>query len=135
MRSCIRCKGTGKYSILNDPVRACLYCQEGNFPEINEDEIMPLIMASRGKNKGRLRANMTCTIGEYGIVKSRAYYIWRMARFQAGIDASTPIMAITCISGDPYRKELDDLTDKVAMDNFGDNTSGAMLWVKAMGLI
>lgn len=135
MRNCTRCQGTGKYSILNDPVKACLYCQEGNFPEINEDEIMSLIMVSRGKNKGKLRASMTSPVRSDGIVKNRAYYIWRMARFHAGIDVTMPVMASTCITGDPYRKELDDLSDKVAMNNFGDRMAGAMIWGRAMGLI
>ena len=135
MRNCTRCQGTGKYSILNEPAKACLYCQEGYFPEINETEIMSLIMASRGKNKGKLRSSMTSPFRQDGVIKNRAYYVWRMARFHAGIDVTMPMMASLCINGDPYRKELDDLSDKVAADSFGNNIAGAMIWGKALGMI
>ena len=37
----------------------------------------------------------------------RAYYVWRMARFHAGIDVSIPMMAAMDVSGDPYVEILD----------------------------
>lgn len=136
MRNCKRCHGVGKYSYPNEQLQDCLYCNAtGIFEPVDESQILALIIATRGKNKDKLRGSMTSPIRSDGVLKNRAYYVWRMARFHGGVDITMPVMASTCINNDPYRDELDLLADKVAVLSFGSNMRASYRWGRALGMI
>lgn len=135
MLDCMGCHGTGQYSILSEK-EVCRYCSgTGTFESVNESDILNLITATRGKNKGKLRSSMSSPYRSEGVTKNRAYYVWRMARFHAGVDVTMPVMATLCIRHDPYSKELDALADKVAADCFGTNMAATYRWGRALGLV
>lgn len=144
-RACLRCEGskvvTSKgFTALNgkvfpDVTRPCTCCNGvGEYPEVDENAIMEALIATRGKNKGQIRAAMSSPVNG-SIQDERAYYVWRMARFHSGKDTTMPMTANMITRGDPFRKELDALADKVADVYFGNNILGAARWAKAFGLI
>lgn len=135
-RECERCKGT---KIIHSPGFAgypatdkpCTYCQDGYFPPIDLDALVLAIVASKGKNKGKLKSSMTSVFGD--IAGSRAYYVWRLARFHGGKDMTMPMMADLGVRSDPFRKELDLLADVVAKAEFGTDLAAAMRWKGLLG--
>ena len=134
MRNCNRCLGVGTRDTFGK-TETCNSCEgKGNFPEIDEAMIRGLIIANQGKNKGRIRASMVSPLRKDGMVKNRAYYVWRMARFHGGVDVTMPIAASFCVMGDPYQDELDVIADKVARENFGSDLAGAKRWGRALGM-
>jgi hypothetical protein len=138
MRDCERCDGKGQRELFYKPgvIEECNACEgTGVFAEVDESAILELILAKQGKNKGKLRASMTSPLKKDGILKNRAYYVWRMARFHGGVDMTMPVMAGYCVSGDPYTSELDDLSDKVARESLGSDLRGAMRWGRALGML
>jgi hypothetical protein len=136
MRNCKRCEGIGHFQYINEPMHPCQYCNgTGTFEDVNESDILNIILASKGKNKGKLRASMSSPFRSDGVIKNRAYYVWRMARFHAGVDTTMPVMAGMCVRNDPYVTELESLADKVAVDSFGNNIAGAYRWGRAFGLL
>ena len=58
----------------------------------------------------------------------RAYYVWRVARFHGGVDMTMPVMASVEIHGDPYRAELDALTDAMERKYLGSDLRAARIW-------
>jgi hypothetical protein len=135
MRNCKRCEGTGSADFLGK-TEVCRYCNgTGVFAEVDTSEILSLILASKGKNKGKLRTSMSSPLRSEGVVKNRAYYVWRMARFHGGVDTTMPVMAGMCVRNDPYADELDLLADKVAVDSFGSNMAAAYRWGRAFGML
>lgn len=138
MRSCTRCEGKGQREVYFKPgvMEECSCCKgAGTFGEVDESAITGLILATQGKNKGKLRSSMVSPLRKDGVLKNRAYYVWRMARFHGGVDTTMPVMAGFCVAGDPYVKELDILSDKVAKDSFGSDLRGAMRWGRALGMM
>ena len=97
--------------------------------------IRGLIMANQGKNKGKIRASMVSPLRKEGVVKNRAYYVWRMARFHGGVDVTMPMAASFCVYGDPYVEELEAIADEVARENFGSNMEAAKRWGRALGML
>lgn len=62
----------------------------------------------------------------------RAYYVWRMTRFHSGADVCMPVVASWEVSGDPYRKELDDFAAGFAAVLTGKGSIGTQRWAHAM---
>jgi len=147
--TCTKCKGTGElvfggwaradgstYPESRHKCSSC--CGTGQFAPIDEKAILEAIMATKGKNKGKIRASMSSSDGfrkRGDATIPRAYYVWRIARFHGGVDVTMPIMADTLISGDPCKKELDALADKVAKEQFGSNMRAAIRWGRALGAL
>lgn len=138
-KDCISCKGEGKVfrkgfefegKVYPDKWDPCISCKgKGTFLAPNEEKILERITATKGKNKGKLRASMTSNFNDKE--EARAYYVWRLARFHGGKDMTMPMMADLGVRGDPYRGELDKLADKVAKDQFGTNLAAARAWHRA----
>lgn len=139
MRNCTRCDGKCVIpDLLNTGgTRQCYSCNgQGTFPELQEQEIRSRILASQGKNKGKIRASMTSTWGNMrGSEEARAYYVWRLARFHGGKDMTMPVMADLMLRGDPFKHELDKLSEVVAKEQFGTDLAGAVRWGRAFGVI
>lgn len=146
MKPCICCSGVGT-TILEGftstegkvyPTRTitCTSCNgEKNFPEVEESFIRALLIAGKGKNKGKIRAAMTSPSKNDGVMAARAYYVWRLARFHGGVDVTLPVTAEFVVRGDPYRNELEKLACKYASEFFGSEMKGAARWAKAFGII
>lgn len=147
--SCTICKGAktvhfegftsveGKVYPSSD--RPCISCQgKGEFPALDETaikDIVTRIVATRGKNKGRIRASMTAPFRAEGFEEGRAYYVWRLARFHGGKDMTMPMTADMIVRGDPCKGELDQLADTVAKHCFGTDMAAAQRWGKALGYL
>lgn len=130
---CTSCKGTKVASYNKEkPCRAC--DARGDFPEVDLESILNLILAKQGKNKGKPRASMTAPWGANSTVETtRAYYVWRLARFHGGLDVTMPVMADMVCNGDPFKNKLDAISQAVAKRAFGSDMVGAMTWAKALG--
>lgn len=143
MKDCTVCKGQGTVfhkgfefegKVYPDSNRACTSCKgTGKFAEVNAPWILERILATKGKNKGKLRASMTSNFSDKE--EARAYYVWRLARFHGGKDVTMPMMADLGVRGDPFKTDLDKLADQVAKDSFGTDLAGAARWGRAFGLI
>lgn len=135
MRNCTRCNGSGKREFLNK-ITECNSCEgKGTFAEVDESFIRGLIVANQGKNKGKLRASMVSPLSNEGVMKARAYYVWRIARFHGGVDVTMPMMAEMLVHGDPYKEDLEKLACQVAIENYGTDLAAARRWGRAFGLI
>ncbi len=143
MKDCTVCKGEGKNfrkgfefegKVYPDKWEPCVSCKgTGKFSEVNEAKILERIMATKGKNKGKLRASMTSNFSDKE--EARAYYVWRLARFHGGKDVTMPMMADLGVRGDPFKSDLDKLADQVAKDSFGTDLAAAARWGRAFGLV
>jgi len=134
-RHCESCKGKGKHDARTLSTgyliaeKSCFSCKgTGTFQPINESEILNAILVSPKNKKPRLRS--TKPKGN-----DRAAYVWRMARFHGGVDTHLPIIASLDVNGDPFRKELDALSDRVAREYLGTDMAAAVTWGKALGYI
>lgn len=122
---CNRCDGTTvlSYSTMPDiPPRPCPFCDGGHFdrPDVNS-----LVQLVKGRKAGKLRSRRPDD--------SRAYYVWRMARFHGGADVTLPMQARFEVTGDPYVPYLDVVAEKVAQAVYGSDVAGALRWAHAMG--
>ena len=132
-RNCERCNGKGKTADILDKAKqiACYKCEGvGTFQAPDEQAIRAEILATRGKNKGKLKASLASNKAS-----ARAYYVWRMARFHGGADVTLPIMAGMLTGADPFREELDALADVVARESFGTDMMAAKRWGRALGYL
>lgn len=135
-RPCERCKGAKEVQDFRGGMKECVPCNgTGIFEEIDKTDILLNIIASRGKNKGKLKVAMVSPYHKDGIKAARAYYVWRLARFHGGVDMSQPIMADMAVYGDPYRKDLDVIADEIAKKYLGSNMRAALKWGRALGMI
>ncbi len=146
MLPCKRCNGekhiiskgftSVEGEVYPDKKYPCSSCNgQGYLPEVNTQDILNRILATKGKSKGKLRASMISPLSKDGIEAIRAYYVWRIARFHGGKDMTMPMMADLMSRGDPYKEELDKLADKVAEQYLGTNKAAAFRWGKALGII
>ncbi len=146
MMACTRCKGEkvthskgftsieGK--VYPDRTDKCNACNgEGTFPIVDIPAILARIIVTQGKTKGRLKSAMPSPWKTTDVNETRAYFVWRLARFHGGKDMTMPMTAYMVVSGDPFRKELDTLSDAVAKAAFGTDLAAAAVWGKAFGLI
>ena len=136
IRNCPRCKGAGEVeNHFEGGMRVCLNCNGARtYAGFDTATLVAAIIATKGKNKGKIRASMTSTFtGDQNA--RRAYYVWRLARFHGGADVTQPMMADLALGNDPFKPELDKLADSVAKDQFGSNMRAAAVWGRALGMI
>jgi hypothetical protein len=120
MKPCKSCNGTGKGTYHK---QECYSCDgKGHFAALDVDSIVTAIIGRKGLKSKRPD-------------DSRAYYVWRMARFHGGKDVTLPMMASLDVRGDPYRNELDAISEHVAKKVFGTDMAGAHRWGRALGMI
>ena len=127
-RNCLRCNGTGKvkdYS--NDGEKDCPFCKgTKEFVEVDSAGILSQILVNR-KGQKTLRSSKP-TKGD-----NRTYFVWRIARFHGGKDVTMPVWAGMLCEYDPFRKELEKLSESVAREFLGTDMAAACRWGKAMG--
>jgi hypothetical protein len=143
MKTCTTCKGSGvkireaftyEGKTYPETRTKCASCfGAGKFGEPNFKDILDLILAKQGKNKGKLRTSRPAHAPT--ILACRAYYVWRMARFHGGADVTMPITASFFVRGDPYYEMLDAMADAVACASFGTDLAAAHRWGRALGKI
>jgi hypothetical protein len=136
IRNCPRCKGAGEVEDhFKGGMRECLNCKGARtYTGFDVTALVSAICATKGKNKGKIRASMTSTFSGDQNAR-RAYYVWRLARFHGGADVTQPMMADLALGSDPFKPELDQLADIVAKEQFGSNMRAALVWGRALGMI
>jgi len=95
----------------------------------DERKLVAGIIASRGKNAGRLRASKP---GSCPAVQ----YVWRMVAFYTSPKrrhSHFPVMAEYWLGEDDNRDDLDRVVDKVVDAMPLDDLNGVRLWAKALG--
>jgi hypothetical protein len=142
-RACERCKGEKTITregftsldgvVYPTKTEACYRCNgAGTFPAFDDaacrailDAI--LIMPKTGKNAGKAHLRTTPPKGKRfeNVADARAYYVWRMARFNGGIDNTLPMTAQSVISGDPFAKECDETAEQLSQALFGTKVNQA----------
>ena len=155
--SCERCNGTGKvFNKYHNKDIDCPSCQGLGYFEAYSDgleqAICGQIIATRGKNKGKLKASYASPVwadfcqGKLPSIEDkvemqrrcRAYYVWRMARFHGGVDMTMPMLAGLVVRGDPLlaktlaESPLDLLADRFAKESFGSNMRAAKAWLNVL---
>lgn len=133
-RPCTSCKGTGMWEPLGAgcPARRCASCSgKGSWPGLDLPTILAHIFSKRGGL--RMLKSFPSKLDRRGPNEGRAYYIWRLARFHGGADVTMPMTADMVSYGDPYRAELDAISEAVARKVFGTNMAAAYRWAGALG--
>jgi len=76
MKPCTRCRGRKARADI-----PCPFCSKtGLFPKPDNCELIPRLLAKRGKNVGRLRTSPPPR--EKTLLGRRVFYIWKMAMFE-----------------------------------------------------
>lgn len=140
MQPCQRCHGIGSlvHSAFGSyPAKRaeCPYCHGyGEYPDIDIPRVLAdITLPAKAGSKRPIRKSSPP--GDRRTVNgSRAYFVWRLARFHGGIDVTMPIMAEVAIEGDPYHKELDELAGRVAERVFGTQRAAAARWSGLLGI-
>lgn len=133
-RDCLACQGVGTSSYNEkETCRHCLGAKTFECPDF--DAIITALVATRGKNKGGVKAAAP-TYQMRDRTSCRIYYTWRTYRFDAGLDVTMPMMAGIANAYDPFQPELDLLAGYLAYKVTGKKVSiGAVRWGSAMGLL
>ena len=121
---CSTCNGEGTRQPYGDlPRRTCYSCDgTGSF---QLPDLQTILKQIKGRKKGTLRSKRP--------EDSRAYYVWRLARFHGGADVTMPVTAFSYVSGDPYVPYLDAVSEAVANAVYGTDKAAAIRWAHAMG--
>ena len=128
--NCTRCNGTGKNKYDG---RTCYACDgKGQFPAPDYKQILKALLVNR---KGKQTFRASAPKGRETAEQKRIYYVWRLTRFHGGADVTMPVMAETCISGDPYAKELDKFAGMVAQRVYGTQMAAAYRWGSIFGAV
>ncbi len=143
-RACLRCEGEGvthsqwaKENGYEGPEGKTCYACKGKrtFEGLNLQDLIDAVFTHKGGIK-RFRKAFPQKLNHYGdLFGSRAYYVWRLARFHGGIDMRMPMTAEHVTSGDPFNKELEIIASAVARKVFGTDMAAARTWGRAFGLI
>lgn len=133
---CTKCKGDGylfsegfQYTREDGTLRVyeskwkpCMYCDGAGW--FHAPDLASLVKAVNGRKPRTLRSKRPDD--------TRAYFVWRMARFHGGKDVCLPMAAGMDIAGDPYENVLDQLATIIAKAYFGSGNVGAARWQQAM---
>lgn len=102
--------------------KPCIWCDGvGHF---TKPDLTALVKAVKGRKPGKLRSKRPDD--------TRAYFIWRMARFHTGDDVCLPMAAQMDIAGDPYRDMLELVAEMLAERLTGHKSAGRSRWQAAM---
>lgn len=143
-RNCTGCNGTGIYinkgftsvegKVYPERQGVCTGCWGAKTFETPDYEVLKgMCLATRGKNKGTLRASPPAESTSKNTVERRAYYLWRLARFHGGKDMTMPMMAELFTRNDPFKAELNEMSDRLAKECFGTDKAAARRWGQALG--
>lgn len=143
---CTRCRGAGKnvspaFTSVDgvsypERVSRCSCCAgSGKFPGVDIPAILAIVFTTGRKPRFRAswpaKLNAWRNLGNAGA--SRAYYVWRLARFHGGADVTMPMTAMTAITGDPHLELLDAIAEYLAQHVFGTDKAAAYRWANALG--
>ena len=121
-RPCAACRGAGTQTLFGGP-RECHACQgTRTFHPPDQRELLAAVTGRNGLRSKRP-------------ADTRAYYVWRMARFHGGADVTLPMAASMDVRGDPFREELDLIAEAAAKRFFGTDLAGAHRWGRALGAL
>lgn len=124
------------------PRRTCPTCNGTHEVTVDEAAILSAVTASRGPAKGTLRKSRPALPDEKGGVYGAAY-VWRMIRFDNGMDMHLPMMAGDYVgligtrqeSDEPLRQHLDAVIKSIGTTLFGEVAMmrGAASWGRVLG--
>lgn len=100
----------------------CIWCD--GVGHYLKPDLGSLVKAIKGRKPGTLRSKRPDD--------TRAYFVWRMARFHTGADVTMPMTAQMDISSDPYKDLLDAWAELVAEKLTGHTSAGRARWRSAM---
>jgi hypothetical protein len=131
-RTCRHCGGSGYFS-----PGTCPTCHGTGCLAAPDEEALLLLVArpDRTIRRSRPRSADPGDSPAFKVACSRAYAIWRLARFNGGKDMRMPILAELELHDDPYEDEIHALADKVARAHFGTDLAAAITWGKVLGYI
>ncbi len=117
-RSCVNCGGSGKVGNIK-----CMPCKgTGSFDRPDFGKIYQLIKGRTG-----VRQNPPSN--------DRAFYVWRMVKFHAGLDVKLPIEAIARVAADPWVDDLEQAAEYLARMWYGTASAGVSRWGPLLGLL
>lgn len=131
--TCPECDGGIAKNWKGDPV-TCDECGgTGLLPAFDLDEIITRI---KGRKPRTLRSKAPEHWGrECNQHDKRAYYVWRMAKFNGGQDMTMPMTAMSVMRHDrAMMHHLDEIADAVARACFKTDMAAAYRWGRALGL-
>jgi hypothetical protein len=141
-RPCPKCKGEGhthsEWRVENGyegpEGQVCHRCKgKGSFPGLSVKAIVDALFTTKGKARV-FRKAFPSKLNHYGTLDgARAYYVWRLARFHGGADVTMPMTADMVIGSDPFRAELDLMSEMIARRVFGSDMAGAYRWNGLLG--
>lgn len=102
--------------------KQCVCCNGVGW--FHAPDLKMLALSIKGRKPGTLKSKRPDD--------SRAYYVWRLARFHGGKDVCLPMGAELEISGDPYRDTLDAAAKLIAQAIYGSGNVGSARWQQAM---
>lgn len=131
MRYCKTCNGTGLVRSFDDSFKECRSCHgAAKYYAPDFSSLIKFIMGRKGlKSAAPTRWHFTFPSS------ARAFWIWRMVRFNAGLDVRMPCNASLAINGDPFYEELDKAAEYIAKRVYGTNIAGAHRWGRALGYL
>ncbi len=113
----------------------CYCCNgRGTFPALDSasvDAVLAMIVSSQGPSKGKLKSSRPKYVAR-DITANRAYFVWRLARFHAGVDCTLPIMADGDVRGDGEKPTLEVMSRLVATRLLGSDEAGTYRWRRAL---
>ena len=138
--TCPKCNGTGTRTLaatanFSESTHPCSACDgDTKFDAPMWADLAPGLFTKRN-GKVTLRKSPPNSIGDRrkNRTEARRYYVWRMARFNGGVDTHMPMEANWVAGGDPWMPVLDLFADAVALINFGSHSAGAEQWAAALG--
>ena len=140
MRNCTRCNGEGttirkgfyEGKHVKGGKYVCRSCKGARqFAPPHEEIIREIIVSCLTR---KLRSVFPS--GDYNrftdINAARAYYVWRLARWNGGVDKSIPAFADIALQGEPFRYELNAIGEKLAREFFGTDLEGNIVFAEVI---
>lgn len=134
------CPSCARVERLGRDLRDCLNCGNERVVTLDPAAIRSALMSSRD---GRFRRSRPPLPGEKGGVFGAAY-VWRMIRFDTGVDLHMPAMAgdyvglgwVSNKTDAPLQERLDELVDRLGKELFGSVATlrGAAAWGRVLGV-